>query len=455
MLKGVLVRVSLLLSLFLILTAGVYADEVIYYHAPSELPYVSPGMNSAGFWIGRHPQADRLVMNFSQVEAFNANNRKEGLVDDLLKFPDKYDGAKLKKEIGDIVESFKWRELYKKDGTKIDESFSAAQVEISNISSIPASVNVRYGFISQWADERLLPTDEVLSVKAADVDFDELQNSGLEPGTPVVILHQDKTGGWLFVKDRVASGWVRAGNVALATKDIFNEHLRRRDSIVVVGARADIYAERERLHFVAAVRMGTRFLYKNTVGRVVEIAFPVRQPDGNVKFVSGFMSADDVSLSPLPLTARVILTQAFKLLGAPYGWGDAHGRQDCSRFIEMVFASVGVEMPRNSAEQGKVGISLAEFDDAVAKEARLKLLNDKALSALTILRLKGHIVLYLGMVNGVPYAIHETWGYREKTPEGERTRVIGRVAVTDLSLGDSSSKGSLLDRIIDVRLIDK
>jgi hypothetical protein len=62
-------------------------------------------------------------------------------------------------------------------------------------------------------------------------------------------------------------------------------------------------------------------------------------------------------------------------------------------------------------------------------------------------------MLYLGQEDGRLYAIHAVWAYREKGVDGDTAKVLGRVVVSDLSLGEGSSKGSLLERIVDVRVM--
>ncbi len=42
------------------------------------------------------------------------------------------------------------------------------------------------------------------------------------------------------------------------------------------------------------------------------------------------------------------------MLNQPYGWGDMYGEQDCSRFLQMVFATVGIMLPRDSKDQAQV-----------------------------------------------------------------------------------------------------
>ena len=68
-------------------------------------------------------------------------------------------------------------------------------------------------------------------------------------------------------------------------------------------------------------------------------------------------------------------------------------------------------------------------------------------AANTLLAMKGHIMLYLGTVNGKPYVIHDTTGYKQKEDQKEVTYAIDRVIISDLSLGQGSEKGSLLRRL--------
>src|ERR1043165_4725508 len=94
-----------------------------------------------------------------------------------------------------------------------------------------------------------------------------------------------------------------------------------------------------------------------------------------------------------------------------------YGEQDCSRFLQMVFATVGIELPRDSKDQAQVSTELASFDEKTANKEKLDALQ-KAKGASSILPLKGHIMLYLGMVNGTPFAIHASSSYSQI--QGER-----------------------------------
>ncbi|MCX5681600.1 MAG: NlpC/P60 family protein, partial [Candidatus Omnitrophica bacterium] len=150
---------------------------------------------------------------------------------------------------------------------------------------------------------------------------------------------------------------------------------------------------------------------------------------------------------------RNIMDQAFKLLNAPYGWGGAQGEQDCSGFLQEVFSTVGILLPRDSSAQAKVGVPLGQFEKNENDQKKLDILSHQAIGGVTVIRLDNHIMLFLGMVEDKPYAIHATWGFRERGWPQDRVCLIGRVAVTGLDLGKGSSRGSLLERIISIKNI--
>jgi hypothetical protein len=442
-------RRILFMLVFLLASTALYAEAPSDPSLPVDLSNITPEMRTAGFWIARHSYPDKLIMNPAQVAGLNARLVRQGLVLDLSVFPEKYDGTKLKAEISELYAPLRKRALYLKDkseaGPMVFEPLEAAM----HLEDIAASVEPRYGFIVARADERLAPMDIVLTAQPGDVDFDEAQNSGLDIATPVIVLHQTKDGAWLFVKDAIASGWVRAEKVALVSRDEFLSYVKRKDVVVTTAPQADIFLDRQLTKYYGTVKMGTRFVLKNDLGKAVEIVL--------LQKGSGFLASSEVNIGFLTFTPWVIYEQAFKMLDKPYGWGDMNGGQDCSRFIQMVFATVGLVMPRNSGEQRQVGILLDGFKEDLSAENKEAYLVGDGVGAITVLGLKGHIMLYLGEVDEKPYAIHATWSYKEKMPDGqgERPRLIQRVAVTGLDLGAGSAKGSLLERIISIRVIEK
>jgi hypothetical protein len=182
------------------------------------------------------------------------------------------------------------------------------------------------------------------------------------------------------------------------------------------------------------------------------VALPTVTDSGKNRIQIAFVDKEQISTGFLPYTPRAVIGQAFKMLNEPYGWGGMYGGQDCSRLLQEVFATVGIDLPRDSKDQARTGKGLAAFKEDEPLSNKIAALKNAPVGNV-ILPMKGHIVLYLGTVNDRPYAIHSLWGYREPSDEGDVVRVINRTAVSDLYLGEGSGKGSLLKRLSAIRSI--
>ena len=224
---------------------------------------------------------------------------------------------------------------------------------------------------------------------------------------------------------------------------------------VIIRPKADIFLNPQMTNYYDYVRMGMKFPILSWDDNKVQIMMPKRSSDGMLEFVKAFIKREDVSLGFREYTPRHILEQAFELLNAPYGWGGKNGEQDCSRFLQEIFSTVGIFLPRDSKNQAKIGTLLAKFDEKISQKEKLKILEEKAIGGMTILPLKGHIMLFLGTVGNSPYAIHATSAYKEKIQGRDVTRVLNRVVVSDLSLSNGTNKKSLLERLTAIRMIEK
>lgn len=454
--KPILTRCFIVLLIFLVYMGGCASSQKFYLAAPSQLPRTTQEMKTAGFWISRHPFPNCLILSQEEIRTFNARVQNElKLTQDLKQFPLEYSGEKLKKTLEETWQDFRKKEFYLEDGKKDTRRFFDLMRHQMDWDTFPLKVDVQFGFIVHYADQRLLPTQEGLYAKKGDIDFDELQNSALDAGTPIVILHESLDKKWFYVESELTPGWIEKEKIALCSSKEFKNYLQSLEVsfMVALKAKVDIYLNPPLSEQYDFIRMGSRFPIKKADERIIEISFPAKEENGRIAFKRGFIRREDIQVGYLPFTPRNILEQAFQLLDKPYGWGDIHGEQDCSRFLQEVFATVGIFFPRNSSDQAQVGQLLAGFDKTVPEEQKFKILQEKAAGGIIILPMKGHIMLFLGIVDNRAYAIHAVWAYRENNSGKDRIRVINRVAVSDLSLGEGSKKGSLLERLTAVRII--
>jgi hypothetical protein len=425
------------------------------YPGPSLMPNTERNMKVAAFWISLLPDPDKVILDSQGIEKFNKAIKNElKLLNDIENYPSVISSAKFKGEITKTLKRFKRRKFYTKSNEKIDKKIIKDIEENISLKNIQENINISFGLVSRYAHQRLLPTKDELFSKKEDFDFDVLQNNSLDVGTPVAILHKSADSQWIYVEGPSSSGWTEIENIALSNREQIKQYINGQPFAVISKTKASIFLKSSLTEYYDYVRMGTRLpIGKKTSIKAVPIIIPFRNEDGKVVFGEGYLKENEMNEGYFPYTPRNIIQQSFEMLDMPYGWGGMNGEQDCSGFIQQVFMTVGIYMPKNSLEQSWVGKLLEKFNKKTSNAEKIEFLDKKAVSGATILYLSGHVMLFLGVIDNNPYVIHGIYGYHEKGSSPERVRVINRVVVSDLSLGEGSKKGSLLKRLSVVRLL--
>ncbi len=214
------------------------------------------------------------------------------------------------------------------------------------------------------------------------------------------------------------------------------EYLKPKNFVVTISAKSSLRVNGKYYDYV---RMGVKFpILLKVNGRIVVI-IPQKGDGGRLVFKNGMLNERDIHLGYLSYTPETILTQAFKFLNSPYGWGGSFGEQDCSKFIQEIYATVGLKLPRNSTTQSLIGsyLSLDGLDRGSKKDKILKFGEVGS----TLIHLKGHIMLYIGEHKGEPFVIQTVWG------ENRRHFALGKTAVTALSFNDYIDRVDLITTI--------
>ena len=188
---------------------------VNYYGAPSLAPGTRPEMNTAGFWIGRHPDPDRLVMTGEEIEAFNASiKEKTRAVYDVTRFSPTRNGMSLQKSMRNMLNHVASRNYVDRRGRPAKE-FLGSLEDLMALDAIPATVRVHWAYTVRPCDQRLLPTAEPFFKNMTDAAIDRLQNNAIDMATPVVVLHESADHAWFYIISPYSDGWVKAEAVAL------------------------------------------------------------------------------------------------------------------------------------------------------------------------------------------------------------------------------------------------
>lgn len=396
-------------------------------------------LNMAAFWIDQIEKPNEILMSAEEIKKFNDDiAHKNHTLNYFHEINSAYGGSWIKKSILSSFRGIKSIGSYFEDGNSISSSFYSDIKDILNVTAIPqSSVKTRYALTTNYCNQKIVPTELALLKKKNQIHFDRNQNSALDIGTPIAILHSTKDGLWHYGIGPTSSGWVESKDIAFGTKEEISDYLTSKNFVVTTAAKTAIKIG-GRYHDYC--RMGVRLPILMSIDDETMVMVPVSDKNGKLVLSNAMVKTSHVHKGYLPYTQEHILSQAFKFLHAPYGWGGMYGEQDCSKFIQEVYATVGIRLPRNSTSQSNVGESKLELE-GLSKKSKHTLLKAMAIAGGSILHLKGHITLYLGEYKGEPYIIHTVWG------SSSRHFALGRTAVTSLNFNNYLGK---IDRVTNI-----
>ncbi|MDR1460890.1 MAG: SH3 domain-containing protein [Campylobacteraceae bacterium] len=299
-----------------------------------------------------------------------------------------------------------------------------------------------YAITTQNANLRLLPTDKPLfraSAKRFDYPFDYLQNSFISIMQPVIVSHYSADFAWAFVESSFASGWLKSNEIAIVDKQMIEKFKNAAKIVVTKDNAVTYYEEGLFAYYLKAGTMLPIFEYKDGLYKAFIIA---TGKDTKGFAVNITISEEFAKPFPLEFNSLRVKQTMDELLNENYGWGGLYANRDCSAFTKDFFSIFGIWLPRNSRAQKGVA---PYFDvsnlTATQKEQKLK---EFGIPYLTLVYLPGHIMLYVGEMEGKAVIAHNIWGIRTK--DNDRY-IIGKSVITDLYLGenvDRIDKRSLL-----------
>lgn len=393
-----------------------------------------PALVNADYWVKNNPSGDNLVMDSNAIAAFNKKILAASpTVTDLKNYPATVSGDSVKTKIMNyaVLED----DLYL-HGNKVSDNYKNLLRKQTNIAAVPDRVNVQYAVTVRRCNLRNLPTGEGLYYFVTDRDFDALQETALDPGEPVAVLHFSANGYFYYVQTVNYSGWISKYDIAFTDKNTWLKYAAPAQFLVVQNKNLKLKTAGEMVEY----QLGARLPLQKVQGETYTVEAPVRSSAGKLTPVQLFIRKDNPAVHNgyLPYTANNLVRSAFKFYGSPYGWGGLKSSVDCSSLVYNVYRSVGIILPRNADEQERTaGISYNL--KGMSEEARNKLLSN--LSAGAPLYMDGHCVIYLGHSNNVPFVIHALGSYYQN---GRRVTAM-KVVVSDLSLIRSDGTSFLND----------
>ena len=453
-----------LLALGLIVAMPLVAAKDVAAPATSTgVPGVEAAQLDPAFWVAQLDAPDRVLADPAAIAAQNASlMRLDDSMHSLETLPPELTRAQVRGWI-ESISSRPTSPRFDAAGTPVAAATLDALVANLALDAVPESQPTRFGLVVHRADLRAFPTTLRVFSRADDHDIDRFQESALFPGTPVVIAHASADGEWLFVVSPRYAAWVHAGAVAAGARDVVLDYVdRARSGRIVTGAKvytvhtfeaprvSDLQLDMGvRLPLLPAPAQGGVNGQHPYTAWVVEL--PVREADGSLAFSPALVPRmADTAPAPLALTEASLVRQAFKFLGERYGWGHGYNARDCSGFVSEVYASMGVQLPRNTSDQS-VSPALRRTvlgRDATAAERRAAI---DALQVGDLIYIPGHVMMMLGRIDGRPYVIHDTnGGSFSDGAGGLRSLHLNGVSVTPLEPLRFERDASYIDRITNI-----
>ncbi|WP_165077827.1 MULTISPECIES: NlpC/P60 family N-terminal domain-containing protein [unclassified Desulfovibrio] len=379
--------------------------------------------------FAREAGPDRRIVDAETQDAMNA------AFDRIFFGP--WDMAKTSIRKRDVAVFFRKARGFRADGSRWSQPEWDAMAAGAHLGTYPS--RAAHAVTVRATDLRELPTHEPrFSEPTPDPKanpFDYFQYSLLPPGTPLLIAHATRDERWYYVECPVAGGWVDANDVALVDAGFKRLWRRGRHAALV----------RDRVALPGAPGAAPAAGGEAGIGAVFPLA--AVRPDGGCDVLVPFRGADGMAASaevslpagaaapkPLALTPGNVARVGNVMMGQPYGWGGMFGERDCSALTRDLFTPFGIWLPRNSVAQARRG-AVVPLEGLSAREKEARILAD-GVPFLSLVGMRGHIMLYVGAWKGRPAIFHNVWGVRVVEDGNDNARcVIGRAVVTSLTPG--------------------
>ncbi len=417
------------------------SDESTVAGVPQEVEY-------ADFWIRKASDPDVVLMTPERIEEFNRTNPLRASIQfDIPSMPAESKGQAIREYLAASARYLLENPFYITGDLQLEKTERTRIAALMDTSGVPDTIVLRFGIMLERAEGKVWPTTIPLMAKPNDNEFDMGMASTVNLGDPVALLHTSKDRLWCYVQTENFTCWIPSSVVAFGKLATLRELADRSMPLVAVGDKVPVYGNPDDPAAIGYLNMGSYLPIRSIGNAFCEVLVPGRGTVGDLVVKRGYVRrGSDVSVGFLPFTIRNVYDRLFILYGSRYGWGGMYDSRDCSAYVMDVFRCFNIRLPRNSQSQGKVGtriIPLGEMD----RTARIQSLRSLP-GGITLLVMPGHVMVHLGEAGGRLYAISNVWAWREGKGEGvDVAHRLARVAVTDLVLGEGSSKKAFIDRI--------
>ncbi len=406
---------------------------------------------TADYWTGKNKSGEAVFVATTDLDMLNLQIRQKSAntIVDLASYPEKVYTQWMTNKITATMtlggfDKPELPTLFKNGAALTEFSYTQARKNCG-LEALPAVCEVRYALTIDRTNIRLLPEEAGWFESADDTHYDQLQATVIDPSEPVVVLIDSQDKEFVFVESRTYAGWVKPSALAFTDKATWTKYAAPQNYLTVLASRKTIPQGK------AFYQMGGRVLLR-AADLQKDGSWAITMPtlDANGTFLEqGFNIPNDnaVVKGALACSENNLIRQAFRFLGEGYGWGGLEKNVDCSSYVQDVYRSVGIELPRDSSKQEKAmarSISLKNM----TRDQRLEIIKKSKPGSL--LFTAGHVMLYLGTdENGEPLVIHALSSYFTFEDGKTLKHYVRKIIVSDLHF-QNKDKIEMIDRLTSV-----
>ncbi|QDF29184.1 C40 family peptidase [Halarcobacter anaerophilus] len=387
---------------------------------------------TAIFFLACAPKNIKIedIKNYPQNPAFYINNftnvtlNKEELSKNFIK---KYFSPWNLKALKYSKEEASWGNIYAKREIYL-ENYRLASKQwfdklIDNANFEKYNTALLKAITTKNCDFRVFPTNSSLFYnpqKAGEgFPFDYNQNSRVKINTPVFVSHFSKDKAWAFVQSHYVLGWVRVDNLLFVNENQIKE-FKNNPLYVITQDGFQTFD----INLSEDLKIGTFFLKQKDKYLLAT--------NSGIKKVN--LNKNSIKAFPLDFNKNYVSKLLNQFITEPYGWGGLNNHRDCSSFTQDFFTPFGIYLNRNSKAQTALNkyFDISKYSNKEKKEFIIK----NGIPFLTLVYLRGHIMLYIGTYNNEPLVMHNMWGVKTWIfPFTHGRNIVGKTVITTLEPG--------------------
>lgn len=361
------------------------------------------------------------------------NKSSEQLLDSLNPFPGK-ELTYLSQYMGDD----EWYGENKKPHKKWQR-----QAIVNNVDTTSFPNFLKKGLIVAHTNLRRIPTNrpgfDSYSKAGEGFPFDYFQETNLWINTPLQLVHLTNDKQWCYVISPYYKGWVQMKDIGVVSDEFMEDWLTGTYAMPLFDG---VNLKDSNSMYAVNAKLGALLPcvpVQNGLDSIM-VYYANADENQNAKILKAIIPKDQVALSDFEFN-RVNLQQLVSnLIGRPYGWGGNLENRDCSSMIRDLMATYQVWLPRDSKDQMEIG---KVYELADTREEKMQLIQEKGIPFQTILRKKGHNMLYVGNAdNGEPLIFHAIWGLKTTYSDTELAKFLSQYPIEGIHLEeDGTLKG--------------